>query len=213
MHRSSTTLLVATLAIAAMLGVLVYTLPQSQKKAPPVPAELATILLPEAHRIGPFQLRDTRGGTLDAASLQGSWSLIFFGYTHCPDICPTTLATLRNMAHALEQRPAGTHPTRFIFVSVDPGRDTLEQLQQYVGYFHPQFIGATGEKAQIDALTRQLGAVYLFDGDTQSDSYIVNHSAGIAVVDPQGRWVARFNPPHQAAQMATRFRLLQDYFQ
>lgn len=161
----------------------------------------------------PFHLRDMNQKAFDLERLKGRWSLLFFGYTHCPDICPTTLTSLRLLARQLQQTPDYYKNTQIVFISVDPGRDSLPHLKKYVSYFHPDFLAATGKKTQIDTLARQLGAVYMFDGDTNTDDYIVNHSASIALIDPQGRWVARFNPPHKASKMADDFRRLRDYYQ
>jgi protein SCO1/2 len=170
-------------------------------------------LLPEARPLEPFRLAGPENKSFTNEQLKGHWSVLFFGYTHCPDICPTTLSTLRGVADRLQQGPADYADTQFVFISVDPQRDSLDHLREYVRYFHPDFIAATGEKAQLDNLVRQLRAVYMFDGDTTGEDYVVNHSASIAVVDPQGRWVARFNPPHQAARMAEQFRRLRDFYQ
>lgn len=209
-----TYLLTATgVALAIALVGLVFMLTRPVETAKPLPAELQGILLDTPRAIAPFRLVDHQGNEFDAARLQGKWSLLFFGYTHCPDICPTTLATLRGMAKDLQQTPAYYEDTQFVFVSVDPKRDTVAHLKEYIGYFHPDFLAATGEKPQIDKLAQQLGAVYMFEGDTGSDDYIVNHSASVAIVDPQGRWSARINPPHTAGEMADNFRRLRDYLQ
>lgn len=202
----------ASIAIVAALMVLVFTLSQPAEPDRPIPKELANIILPEARTLQSFSLTDIRQQAFDLSRLKGKWSFLFFGYTHCPDICPTTLSTLRMVAKNLQQTPAYYQNTQFVFVSVDPKRDSLEHLKQYVGYFHPDFLGATGKKEQIDTLARQVGAVYMFDGDTSGDDYIVNHSATIVLVDPEGRWVARFNPPHKAGEMADEFRRLRDYY-
>ncbi|MCW9087909.1 MAG: SCO family protein [Gammaproteobacteria bacterium] len=205
-------------SLAAMLGAtalfaLVFQLTRPTEPEKPMPAELYSVVLDTPRSLAPFRLEDSEGSVFDQSRLQGKWSLLFFGYTHCPDICPTTLATLRRVARTLQQTPEYYADTQFIFVSVDPRRDTVNHLKDYIGYFHPDFLAATGEKEQIDRLASQLGAIYMFDGDTASDDYIVNHSASIAVVDPQGRWAARFNPPHTASEMANDFRRLRDYLQ
>ena len=209
-----TYLLTATgVTLAIVLVGVVFMLTRPVNAAKPLPAELHGILMDTPRDIAPFQLVDHQDEGFDAARLQGKWSLLFFGYTHCPDICPTTLATLRGMAKDLQQTPAYYADTQFVFVSVDPKRDTVAHLKEYIGYFHPDFLAATGEKSQIDRLAQQLGAVYMFEGDTGSDDYIVNHSATVAIVDPQGRWIARINPPHSAGEMADNFRRLRDYLQ
>jgi protein SCO1/2 len=194
MERSRFVIILGTLAVLVLGGISLSQLLQ-EKALPPPPESLSTVLLPEYRAVTPFQLTDGDSQPFDLSRLKGEWSFIFFGYTHCPDICPTTLAMLR------------------LFISVDPKRDKPANLKQFVSYFHPDFLTATGEKAEIDNLAKQLGAVYMFDGDTNSDDYIVNHSATVVLIDPQGRWVARFNPPHKASEIAEQFRRVRDYFQ
>jgi protein SCO1/2 len=170
------------------------------------PAELESVILNEPRPLEPFTLVDHDGNALTPEQLKGHWTLLFFGYTHCPDICPTTLAVLKGVAQKLESDPELAASTRTLFVSVDPKRDTPEQLKQYITYFNPAFVAATGSRNEIDTLTMQVGAVYMFEGDTSRDDYIVNHSATILLIDPQGRFYARFNAPHTASGIADTYR-------
>lgn len=170
------------------------------------PAELESVILNEPRPLEPFTLVDHDGNALTPEQLKGHWTLLFFGYTHCPDICPTTLAVLKGVAQKLESDPELAASTRTLFVSVDPKRDTPEQLKQYITYFNPAFVAATGSRNEIDTLTMQVGAVYMFEGDTSRDDYIVNHSATILLIDPQGRFFARFNAPHTASGIADTYR-------
>jgi protein SCO1/2 len=209
MKRRYPLLITASLALGLVAGVLFW------KQSGPVlpPPELSAPLLSEPRAITPFQLTAQDGSVLDAARLQGKWSLMFIGYTHCPDVCPTTLQTLVGTARRMEASPDGLDHTQFVFVSVDPKRDSPAQLRDYLAYFHPAFIGATGEREQIDALVRQLGGVYMFEGDTEGDSYIVNHSATLYLIDPQGRYYARLQPPHEAAQVAETLARIRSYYE
>lgn len=211
MKRNRILSLTAGVLVLASLAALVLYLaiPGPSRTIPP---ELGRILLPEARELTPFSLTDMDNRVFDLERLKGKWSLVFFGYTHCPDICPTTLSTLKSTARQLQQNGGDLSDIQFVFISVDPKRDSPEHLKQYIAYFHPDFIGATGDKADIDRLARQLGAIYMFDGDTAGEDYIVNHSASILLVDPQARWVGRFNPPHTATGIAEDFRLARDYF-
>lgn len=199
------------IALAALAALVLYVAIPAQPPRP-IPPELTKILLPEPRELAPFSLSATDGKPFDLSRLQGKWSFVFFGYSHCPDICPTTLGTLKGTAKQLQQSPDDYRDTRFVFVSVDPGRDTLAHLKEYIGYFHPDFLAATGDKAKIDALARQVNAIYMFDGDTSGEDYIVNHSATIVLIDPQGRWVGRFNPPLSATAIADNFRRVRRYF-
>ncbi len=174
------------------------------------PEALVGKLFPEPRPAGVFTLVDQHGARFDAARLDGRWSLMFFGYTHCPDICPTALTNMRLLHAKLSE--AERLDTQVVFVSVDPKRDTPEHLKDYMAYFNEAFLGVSGEREQIDALARQAGAVYFFDGDTDGDEYIVNHSAQILLLDPKGRFYAQFQPPHTPDEMLVDYRRLRDFY-
>jgi protein SCO1/2 len=139
---------------------------------------------------------------LTNADLKGAWSLLFFGYTHCPDVCPTTLATLKQV----EAQLAGT-PVKVIFVSVDPERDTPQALSEYVGYFSKAFVAATADTPTLQALASAVGVVFVKSPQAGSD-YNVDHTASLLVVDPHGRLHALFRPPFDAAAIASDLRML-----
>lgn len=154
--------------------------------------------------IQPFELVDDTGKAFRNEDLQGRWSFVFFGYTHCPDVCPTTLSVLNSVARMLEESPQAP---RFVFISVDPGRDTPETLGRYVSYFNGDFIGATGTPEEINKLTQQLGVIYMRVADNgDSENYLVDHTASVLLFDPDGRFHALFSPPLKAADMAEDFR-------
>ncbi len=162
----------------------------------------AGTLLPQRRPLAPFTLTDTRGEPFTEASLQGRWTLLAFGYASCPDVCPLQLATFRDVHRQLaERRLDGA--VRFVFVSVDPERDDLARLRDYVGYFNPAFVGATGPHPELQRLTRQVGVLYqrASEGDTAL-GYLIDHSAALLLVDPKGQLTAVFSAPHAAAAMA-----------
>lgn len=133
------------------------------------------------------------GSAFTASDLQGHWSLLFFGYTHCPDICPTTM----NMLVAAKQQATAEFPQVY-FVSVDPQRDALPQLASYVDYFDKDFIGVTGEERMLDAFARQASVLFMkmpSQAGSEND-YLVDHSAALLLVNPEGRLAAFINPPH-----------------
>ena len=155
--------------------------------------------LPHAELAGP---RGTRFGT---TSLAGHWTFIFFGFVNCPDICPTTLATLASVEQSLADLPPASRPA-VAFVSVDPARDTPEALAQYVAHFDASFEGVTGSTAAIEAWTRALGVAVIIGPASAAGSYSVDHSAAIFLVDPEGRAAALFGTPHEAGVMARDYR-------
>ena len=169
----------------------------------PEPSALPGVLWPNPRPIGAFALEDHRGRAFTRERLDGVWTFMFFGYTHCPDICPTTLATLRTVEHGLVGQASA--PRQHVLVSVDPARDTLDHLGQYVSAFGPPFVGVTGSDGELTKLARQVGAVY-FHGEPDDDgSYLVDHTAPIMLIDPRGRLVALFGMPHDPALIGTRF--------
>ncbi|MGB0865316.1 MAG: SCO family protein [Granulosicoccaceae bacterium] len=144
-----------------------------------------------------------------ASFFEGQWTLAFFGYTYCPDICPAALANMaQTMAIVREKHPEFAD-TQILFVSVDPQRDTPERLKEYVEYFDPAFVGTTGDKVDIDELTQKLGALYTMVGETEGrDDYLVDHSSQIVLINPQGEMRAIITPPHLPNQMASDIALL-----
>lgn len=208
MKRTLLILLIIIISAVLVIRIALYGPGNTPQHA--VPAALQSLLLPSPRTLDGFSLTDHNGQTLGPEQLKGQWNFVFFGYTHCPDVCPTTLGTLKGLANKLTQTPLAEN-TRFLFVSVDPKRDTPAHLRDYIRHFHPDFVAATGQREMIDRLARQLNVVYLFDGDTASDNYIVNHSASVALLDPQARWVARFNPPFGVQQLLSDYLQLYDY--
>lgn len=163
-------------------------------------------MLSQPQTIKPFQLTRHDGQPLNVDSFKGKWTMLFFGYTHCPDICPMALSILRGIKLNIdEQYPQQTQDTQFIFVSVDGKRDTPTQLGQYITYYHPEFIGATGTEKQVNVLTRQLNIVYMKMPEQEDGSYIINHSSTILLVAPDGKLVGRFSTPHEIADIIQRY--------
>ncbi len=193
------TLIIAAVAITA--GILVA---QALLKSKPQVDELAATRFPVARQLEPFSLVDHHGNTFDNAALREHWSFLFFGYTHCPDVCPTTLSVLNSVAEKLASSNA---PVRFVLVTVDPQRDTPEQLARFVSYFNSDFIGVTGSDEDIRQLTRQLGIMHMqVANEANPDNYLVDHSAGVLLIDPNGNYHAVFTPPLSADALAGDFR-------
>ena len=169
------------------------------------------LILDTAKPIMPFSLPSTTTHPITEQSLKGKWSLIFFGYTYCPDICPTTL-TILNQAYTLLEKNNLPEKPQTVFISVDPNRDSISRLAQYVGYFNPEFIAATGSKNQIDTLTKTLGIPYFIDDKTDNENYLVDHGSMIAVINPDGKYQAVLTAPHTAKNLAEDIPKIQHYF-
>lgn len=196
-------ILVAIVAIVAAVGGAL--LARSVVNAPERPAALsAATLLQPPRPIVPVELIDQDGAVFDATRLKNRWSLLFFGFTNCPDICPQTLTVLAQVEKRLHDLPKSQAP-QVVLVSVDPDRDTPEQIKKYVGYFSPSFVGVTGSSENVQAFAQALSAPVaihpLGDG-----AYTVDHSAAIFLIDPDGALHALFSAPHDPSKIAADVR-------
>lgn len=161
------------------------------------------ILLPESRAIEDFALTGHEGRPFSLENLKGRWSLLFLGFTNCPDVCPNALYDLDLVSKNLEYLNDDSFAYQVVFVSVDSERDTLDKLAQFVGYFNPDFTGVTGTQEQLTALAGQLGIIYqIEDHEIGATSYDVFHSASIVLTGPRGRLRGAFPPPHDAEKMA-----------
>jgi len=178
-------------------------------EAKPFAADLkAGTLLPQPKPLEDFSLTDQESRPLDRDALKGHWTFVAFGYTHCPDICPTLMATFDAVEKALAKTPNDPQPN-FLFVSVDPERDTPERLGEYVGFFNPRIRGATASHEVLRPLTAQLGVLYQRSEAPESAmGYLVDHSATILLLDPQARLSAIFSSPHNPETIAEDFRTI-----
>lgn len=162
------------------------------------------IYLSKPDFVMPFALTQTDGKPFTDQNLQGQWSLVFFGFTYCPDICPTTLAMLNAVMLKLDE----THPDmarpQVVFVSVDPERDNLAQLDRYTHYFNPDFVGITGHETQLKTFARQMGVVFdkVSIDPKHPDEYLMEHSTSIALINPKGGVQAIFTSPHDVDTLA-----------
>lgn len=151
-----------------------------------------------------FELVNHRGEPFTVESFRGHWTLVFFGFTHCPDICPTTMAFLNRFMGELEGLPEHDD-TRVVMVSVDPGRDTPERLAEYVPYFNPDFVGVTGEFLDIHRLATGLNTPFR-KVPGEGDNYQVDHGANLALINPRGDYHGFFKAPLDLAKMKVTYR-------
>lgn len=178
--------------ISLMLGLFLasYMTPKSLSKAQF--QELGFYRFDTPRQINEFNLVDHKGNRVTNDSLEASWSLLFFGFTYCPDVCPTTLSVLNEAVNNLE------NPPQVIMVSVDPERDTPSILADYVPRFNPAFRGFTGEFDDIVALATQLNIAFGKVPGPELGTYTVEHSASIVVVNPHGQYAGFIRAPHNA---------------
>ena len=150
---------------------------------------------------GPFTLVDGEGETFSSTKLSGRPYAIFFGFTHCPDVCPTTLAELVRLREAV----GGEEAFDIVFVTVDPARDGPEEMARYTGLFGTPIIGLTGSEAQVEKAMEQFGVAAIVDEQSDPEAYDVNHTASVFLVDRQGRFEATIAP--EESEDAARAKL------
>ena len=170
------------------------------------------LLWPDPKQLQPFVTVDDNGNGFGLDQLLGKWSFLFFGYTHCPDVCPLTLAVFNQLLQQIQQ-DGKNGQEQMIFVSVDPARDTPQRLKAFVNYFNKDIIGLGGTDAQIKSLASQLGIVYRLGKKLPSGDYSVEHSAQIFLVDPKGRLVSIFSPPLEAGNIVAHYRQIRAFIQ
>jgi protein SCO1/2 len=184
------------IAVVAVVAIATGTWLSYRLMSPPPALQTAT-MLPAPAELPEFSLVDHTGRSIGPEVFAGHWSLVLFGFTHCPDICPLTmqaLADAKNQLAALDQDPL----PRIVLVSVDPERDTREIMSQYVGYFGDGNLGITGELDELRKLTNGLG-IFFEKTSMDGDDYSVDHSAVVLVMNPNGKFHALFGAPHEAA--------------
>jgi protein SCO1/2 len=195
------TLFAVVLLLAAGAGALLAR--QQLQPATPIALTTGTALVPPLE-LPRFSLISHEGQPFERAALEGHWTLMFFGFTHCPGICPMTLTTLADVRKRLHDLAPGDLP-QIVLVSLDPERDTPEQLAQYVVRFDPSTVGVTGPAPAIDQFAASLGITHRKVSTGGSD-YMIDHSAVVLLLDPQGREAAVFSPPHNPEQLSADYR-------
>lgn len=185
MTRIQKTVFFLVALVALVIGLTVYRVLNTERQLDT--AELldaGIVMLPQGRDMPDVTLTNQDGEAVSMEQLEGRWNLLFFGYTFCPDICPATLAELRQLRGSLPEEV--NQRLQPILVSVDPERDTPEQLKKYLDYFGAGFIGLTGSLDDIQTLTNAAGVPFI-PGDTSKKDYTVDHGANLALIGPDGR--------------------------
>jgi protein SCO1/2 len=205
MSRTQTVLLAALVVIVAIAGGMFASRALLDRGADGAQASLVTgTLLEPARPLPVLDHIDDSGAVFDAARLKGRWSLLFFGFTSCPDVCPMTLTLLAQVEKSLADLPAEDRP-HVVLMSVDPKRDTPQRLASYVKFFSPSFVGVTGSQSAVESFTRQLG-VPVAIRSLDDGSYTVDHSATIFLINPNAELRAVFSTPHVPAEIVADYR-------
>ena len=185
MTRTQKTVFILVAVVAVILGLTVQRVLSGKGQGDPTALiDAGIILLPQSRQLPDLKMLDQEGQPVAVNQLKDKWSLLFFGYTFCPDICPTTLAQLRQIKSELPNEQVDK--LQIVLVSVDPNRDTPQQLKQYLSYFDPEFKGLTA--TSLDDLQKLANAVSIpfIPADTSKPNYTVDHSGNLALLGPDG---------------------------
>ena len=167
------------------------------------------IVLDRPRIFSDFELIDHRGDVFNIARLQDTWTMVFFGFTHCPDICPTTLAVLNDTYSKLKE--SEKEKLQVVMISLDPERDSVEKLAEYVPYFNDQFIGVTGNKHLIRRLTAEINIAYN-KVPLEADDYTIDHSTQLVLINPKGHYHGFFKAPHSETMLRSTWRSIYTTF-
>lgn len=209
-NRNNTLLIIIVALLSIGVGIWVSQLAVNKKPAP-IPQDLSATLLDKSKPLTNFELIDHNSEAFNLKSLKGNWSFLFFGYTHCPDVCPLALQVMRSVWKTPALQKNIETNLKMVFISVDPDRDKPALLKSYVQYYNPSFIGVTGPADEIDKLTTQIGILYGFDEPNENGDYNVMHSGQIILIDPQGNMRAVFSPPLTPKSITDDFIKIQKY--
>lgn len=200
------TVIVCVAFMALLVGLLVHRILSPTVMSNAQLSENGLFVYDVPRAVAPFALTDHEGAPFTQERLNGKWSLLFFGYTFCPDICPITLATIRQFEQLLQDAdPEAAVQLQVAMISVDPQRDTPDKLAAYMGYFNPAYIGATGEYIDVFNLGRQLNVAFGYT-PMENGEYLVNHSGEILLINPRGEFHGFFKVPHDPEKMLRNFR-------
>ncbi|MBI3560216.1 MAG: SCO family protein [Gammaproteobacteria bacterium] len=207
--------LLLVITVATLIGVGLYlglTKKFLSTSEDTLPAALKQHYLIGDKPIVGIKMTDQWGQPFTEARFKQHWTFMFFGYTQCPDVCPTTLLLMKQVWEKLPVAAKQSPTPQMVFVSVDPDRDTQEKLKDYVSYYHPDFIGVRSNHDNLDVLTNQLGVLYGYEDGSSPKDYTVLHSAQLVLIDPNGSMRAVFSPPLTVPDIVSTFSKIRDYF-
>jgi protein SCO1/2 len=207
--------------IAIVVGMYFYSVTRAPVLSVQELQQRGVVVLPAARELGEFALLDHRGEVFDVNSLLGRWSFLFFGFSACPDVCPTALAALAGVERqlqtstdsALDSTLTSSLKERFnvVFVTVDPERDDARALAEYVAVFSPQFTGVTGSRAQLADFAQQLNVAFMKVPMGGGD-YSVDHTGNIVIINPLGHYHGFIKMPHDAEKILLGYRSVAEAF-
>ena len=215
MKKSHSLVLTLSALIAATSGIWLGQIFTDNTDISIKPATIQGAIYPNAKVIKNFELIDQLSNKVTKSGFFGHWSLIFVGYTHCPDICPTTLAVMDQVDEFMSQQQI--QPPNIVFLSIDPERDTPQKLKSYVSYFNKKFIALTGSLSEITKVTQQLNAVFRkapgMSGEISEKDYLMDHSSALMLINPDGNLQSILTAPHTPANIIESIINSQTYYE
>lgn len=202
------TLYVLAAALAAGLGLWAAQTHFTRPPAAAMPAMHTVTLFTGSRTLAPFKLTSSDGSAITPDTMRGHWTLVFLGFTRCPDVCPTTLQSLGQAEKTWSALPVATRP-RVLFVSVDPDRDTPQHVGEYTRFFSKNILAATADEKALASFARSLGMVYMKVPTTGGD-YSIDHSASVSVLDPDGNMAGLIRPPFDPVAIGADMKTLAD---
>ena len=194
-------LIAGLILTGAMFGLFI-----SRYSPPEPPGAVEGVLWPNPKQLGEFSLVDQNGNDFTLGDLKGQWSFLFFGYTHCPDVCPVTMTVLNSVYKQLN-----SDDIQVIFVTVDPDRDTPQRLREYMGFFNQDFIGLGGSIQQVLGLSSQIGVFYMYGAESDDGEYLVDHTSSLFLLAPDASLVSIISPPYAAESIMERFEAVSTF--
>ncbi len=207
------TVTILLLIIAVLIGLFIYRVLQPRVLSPKEMVNAGAVMFQVPREISSFQLLDKDGNGFGKQQLAGGWTFVFFGFTYCPDICPTTLALFNQLQKKIAEESDYSGDTRFLLVSVDPARDTPEKLKQYIDYFNSDFQAITADPdsandfVTIKTLANQLNVAFRkVVTDQASGDYTIDHGGNVALINPEGHYYGFYKPPLDVERMFLTYR-------
>jgi len=215
MKKTHILILFIAAVLAAAIGIWMGKQTSSDSSVNIKPDSIQGAIYPKAKEIKSFNLINHRSENITKENFKNHWSMIFVGYTHCPDICPTTMTVMTQVSEFMQKQQI--KPPEIVFLSIDPERDTADILNSYVTYFNKDFIGLTGEVAEIKQLSAQLNAVFRkapgLSGNITDKDYLMDHSSALMLMNPDGNLQSILTAPHTPANIIESIIKSQAYYQ
>ena len=199
--------LILILIIVLLIGLWFFL---SQKNRGPLITEETGFVYSPPRQIGEFQLIDFDNERINESHLKGVWWLVYFGFTYCPDACPLALSDMMKIKASLDDEIKKN--TKFLFISVDPNRDTPQRLKEYVQYYDTDFYAATGEAEDLQNLATKVGVAFAVPEEPEDENYLVGHSSFMLLINPATELTAIFRVPHKPVTVAEGIKKIQQKF-